>query len=110
MNKSMTTGNTIIIQQCSECLGQCNKIRKRKKSGAVETNLTSTHEEVGSIPGLTQWVGDWCCSELWYRLQTWLRSCVAVSLAQAGSCNSDSTPSLGTSICYGYSPKKRKIK
>ena len=34
----------------------------------------------------------------------WLRSCVAVALAQAGSYSSDWTPRLGTSIC----PKKTK--
>ena len=26
--------------------------------GAAETNPTSIHEDVGSTPGLTQWVGD----------------------------------------------------
>ena len=31
-------------------------------------------------------------------------------MAQAGSCSSDSTPSLRTSICYEWGPKKRKKK
>ena len=47
-----------------------------------------------------------CCCELRCRLQTWFRSCVAV--AAAGSYSFDLTPSLGTSICHGYSPKKRQ--
>ena len=41
-------------------------------------------------------------------MQTWLRSCVAV--AQAGSCSSDSIPSLGTSIYHGADIKSLKKK
>ena len=50
------------------------------------------------------------CHELWCRPQTRLGSCVAVSVAQAGSCSSDSTPNLGTSICLEYSPQIQKKK
>ena len=52
----------------------------------------------------------WHCCELWCRSQIWLRSRVAVALAQAGSYSSDSTPSLGTSICRRCSPKSKKTK
>ena len=37
-----------------------------------------------------------------------LRSHMAVAVAQASSCSSDSTPSLGPSTCCGCSPKKEK--
>ena len=50
----------------------------------------------------------WHCRELRYRLQTWLRSLIAVAVVQAGSRSSDSTPSLRTSICHRCSPKKQK--
>ena len=43
-------------------------------------------------------------------MYTWIRSGVAVAMAQAGSCNFDSTPSLGTSTCCGCSLKKKKEK
>ena len=46
------------------------------------------------------------CHELWCKSQTQLRSDVGVALAQAGSNSSNWTPSLGTSICCRYSPKK----
>ena len=49
----------------------------------------------------------WCCRELWCGLQTWVGSAVAVAVAQAGSCSLDLIPTLGTSICCGYSPKKQ---
>ena len=64
--------------------------------GVEEMNPTSTHEDVGSNPGLTQWVGIQHGRELWCASQMPLRSLVAVDvpLAVAGSCTSDLTPSL----------------
>ena len=37
-----------------------------------------------------------------------LGSCIAVVVAQAGSCSSDLTPSLGISVCCGCGPKMQK--
>ena len=69
--------------------------------GAVEMNPTRTHEDVvfdawprSVILG---------CHELWCRLQMWFGSGVAMTVAEAGSCSCNSTPSLGTSICRGSS-------
>ena len=45
-----------------------------------------------------------CCHELWCRSQRQLGSYVAVAVA--GSCSSDSTPSLGTSHMLQERPKK----
>ena len=64
-----------------------NKIKTKKKEsnrsscrGSVVTNPTRIHEDVGFIPGLTQWIEDQCCCELWCMLQTWLGSGVAVAV------------------------------
>ena len=50
------------------------------------------------------------CRELWCRSQTWLRSHIAVPVAYAGSYSSNLTPSLATSICHEYNPKKTRKK
>ena len=50
----------------------------------------------------------WHCRELWCKSQTRLGSGIAMALAQASNCSSDSIPSLGTSICLGCSPRKDK--
>ena len=44
------------------------------------TNPTRIHEFVGSIPGLAQWLRVLCYRELWCRLQTRLRSRIAVAV------------------------------
>ena len=52
----------------------------------------------------------WRCHEMWCGLHTWLGSGVAVAEVWAGSCSSDSTLSLGTSICHRFSLKKKRKK
>ena len=45
------------------------------------------------------------CHELWCKLQIGFRSLIAVAMAQASGCSSNLTPSLGTSMSCGCSPK-----
>ena len=48
------------------------------------------------------------CHELWCMLQTWLGSGIAVAEAYSGSCSSNLTLSLGTSISHRCGPKKKQ--
>ena len=67
-------------------------------------NPTRSHEVAGLIPGLAHGLRIQRCLERWCSLQTRLGSRVA---GVGRCCSSDSTPSLGTSIC-GSDPRKGK--
>ena len=69
--------------------------------GAVKMNPSRNHEVAALIPGLSQWVED---PALLCRSLTQLKSGVAVALV--GGYSTYETPSLGTSICHGSSPKE----
>ena len=77
--------------------------------GSAETNLVSMRTQVRSLV-LLSGLRIQCCCELWYRLQTWFGSHVAVAVVQAGRYSSNSIPSLGTSICHRCGTKKIKRK
>ena len=65
------------------------------------------------VPVVAQWLrisGSriWHCRELWCRSKTWHRSRVALALAEASGHSSNSTPSLGISICCQCGPNRQK--
>ena len=78
--------------------------------GSVVRNPTNIHED--AVQSLVTFSGlrMRCCCELWHRSQTWLRSGIALTVAQASSYSSDSTNCLENSICCGCGPKKTKKK
>ena len=90
------------------CLWLCikNALSGSSHRGSAGKNLTRIPEDVASLSGLRIRY----CRELWYRSQTWLGSSVAVAVAVVSSCGSNSTPSLGISICCRCGPKKKKKK
>ena len=90
---------------CAVTLGRASRCdlafplqKKKNRSwdspcGSVVMKPIRIHEDAGLNPGLTQWAKDPTLLWLWHR---------------QGSYSSDLTPSLGTSICHGRSPKKTK--
>ena len=76
--------------------------RKRIWLGTMRSRVRS----LASLSGLRIWH----CHALWCRLQTRLRSGIAVAMAQAGSKSSDYIPNLGTSVCRWRSPERTKDK
>ena len=71
--------------------------------------LISMRMQIRSLASLSG-SGFRCCHELWCRLQTWLGFLILWLWCRPASCSSDSAPSLGTSICHGWGPEKKKRK
>ena len=63
-------------------------------------------QSLASLGGL----GSHRCHELWCKSQTWLRSHVAVAVAQTNGYSSNSNPSQGTSMCREYGPYNKQAK
>ena len=65
-------------------------------------------QSLASLSGLRIWH----CHKFWCRSWVWLRTSVAAAVAQAFSCRSYLTPSLGTSLCLicGHKKKENVIK
>ena len=78
--------------------------------GSVVMNPTGIHEDADQSLASFSGLRIRRCCELQYRSKTWLGFPIAVAVVQAGSSSSNLTHSLGTSICCGCGPKKRKKK
>ena len=89
----------------------CEQVYRSSCCGSAEmsSGLVSMRMLVRSL-ALLSGSGIWHCCELWCKWQTWFGFCVAVAVAVAGRCSTDSTPSLGISICCRCASKRKKEK
>ena len=87
--------------------GESQRVEFPSRLSGWRTRLASMRTWVRSL-ALLSGLGIRCCHELWCGPQIRLRSCVVVTMGMAGSCSSNSTSSLGTSICCGCGPKETK--
>ena len=75
----------------------------------LRTRLVSIRTLVQSLAFLSG-LRIWHCRDLQCRLQTWLGLPIAMAVAEAESYSSNSTPSLGTSICPKKNPNQNKTR
>ena len=73
-------------------------------------NPTGIHEDAGLTLASLSELKDLVLPQAGHRLQMWLESDKAVAVVWASSYGSNSTPSLGTSICHGVALKSKKKK
>ena len=78
--------------------------------GAAETNPSSNQEVSGSIPGPAQWLRIRHCRELWCRLQTRLRSAIAVAVVWVGRTAPIQLLAWELPYAVGCSPKNKTTK
>ena len=81
--------------------GEVPIVVQQKKIGLVSMGMWIRSLDLLSRSGIQH------CCELWYRSQMHFGSYVAMAMAYASSCSSNSTRSLRTSICHRSGPKKQ---
>ena len=103
-------GGKKISEQVRDLLQVIRPAERRAKACILGVPMAQqVKNQIRSVPGLAQWVKYLArhCHRLQCRAQMRLISGVAVAVAQASSCTSNSTPSLGTSICCRCGPNKK---